>query len=265
MNEKPIYKNWWFWVIAIFVVSVIYNLIVQLEQQVVPSKPSPQVSEKLKIISSAEHLSNAKKSIEMKNFVAAKTNLDAITKDSPEFSEATILLNQVNEDQKRQALENKITSDDNTLKETETKINNLRIKLKKYYATADDVKDLIQDVTLLTIAENAYKIGKSDAEKRLHSKAATLLPKAQQTLREAYASSVEEIFMKTGINASVKAVGNGKKTLRITFALMSQPLVYKFQNEIKIDEQARDVGFSKLVYTNGFESSLGSTWTVNLK
>lgn len=45
---------------------------------------------------------------------------------------------------------------------------------------------------------------------------------------------------------------------------MSQPLVYKFQNEIKLDEQAEKLGFTKLVYTNGFESALGQTWTVDL-
>jgi hypothetical protein len=63
----------------------------------------------------------------------------------------------------------------------------------------------------------------------------------------------------------VKAIGGGNKTLRLTYALMSKPLVYKFQNEIKLDEQARDAGFSKLVFTKGFDSSLGQTWTINLK
>jgi hypothetical protein len=46
---------------------------------------------------------------------------------------------------------------------------------------------------------------------------------------------------------------------------MSQPLVYKFQNEIKVNEQASKLGFTKLVYTNGFESELGNTWTIDLK
>jgi hypothetical protein len=265
MNEKPIYKKWWVWLIVIFVVSQMYRLIMPTERPAVPPHPSPQVSEKFKKMSPAEHLSTAKKSMELKNFGAAKTHLDAIPKESPEFAEVAILRHEATEKQKRQELEKKLTSDGRALKEMDNKLNDLRAKLNKYYATTDDVKGLMQDVTLLTIAKAAYETGKSDTEKRLHSKAAALLPKAQQTLREAYASSVEEIFIKTGMDAQVRAVGDGKKTLRITYALMSQPLIYKFQNEIKIDEQAKNVGFSKLVYTNGFESSLGKTWTVSLK
>jgi hypothetical protein len=266
MNEKPIYKKWWVWVIAIFVLIQMCRLIAPNEEPALTSHPSPpQVSEKFKKMSPAEHLYNAKKSIELKNFVAARTHLDAIPKESPEFAGVEILRNEVVENQKRQGLENKLTSDDRTLKEMDKKLNKLRAKLNKYYATADDVKGLMQDVTLLTVAKAAYETGKSDTEKRLHAKSAALLPKAQLTLREAYASSIEEIFIKTGMDAQVKAVGDGKKTLRIRYALMSQPLIYKFQNEIKIDEQAKNVGFSKLVYTNGFESSLGKTWTVNLK
>jgi hypothetical protein len=266
MNEKPLYKKWWVWVIAIFVLPQMCRMLAPNNQSAVTSQPSPpQVSEKFKKMSPAEHLSNAKKSIELKNYNAAKTHLDAIPKESPEFTHVNILQNEVAEKQKRQVFENKLTSDDRSLKEIDKKLNELRAKFKKYYATADDVRGLKQDVTLLTITKAAYATGKSDNEKRLNSKVSGLLPKAQLLLREAYASSIEEIFIKTGMDAQVRAVGDNKKTLRITYALMSQPLIYKFQNEIRIDEQAINAGFSKLLYTNGFESSLGKTWTVNLK
>jgi hypothetical protein len=266
MNEKPIYKKWWVWVIAIFVLVQISRLITPNEQSSAPSSPSPpQVSEKFKKMSPAEHLSTAKKSIELKNFVAAKTHLDAIPEESPEFADVETLKHEVAEKQKKQQLENKLTSDDVKLKEMDKRIGELRTKLNKSYATTDDVHGLMQDVILLTVVKSAYESGKSDIEKRIHAKTTTLLPKAQLTLREAYASSVEEIFIKTGMDARVRAVGEAKKTIRITYALMSQPLIYKFQNEIKIDDQAKNVGFSKLVYTNGFESSLGKTWTVSLK
>jgi hypothetical protein len=66
------------------------------------------------------------------------------------------------------------------------------------------------------------------------------------------------------MDVKARALGKEKKQLRIVYALMSQPLVYKFQNEIKLNEQATKVGFSKLVYTNGFESRFGQTWTVDL-
>jgi hypothetical protein len=202
MNEKPIYKKWWVWVIAIFVLVQISRLITPNEQSSAPSSPSPpQVSEKFKKMSPAEHLSTAKKSIELKNFVAAKTHLDAIPEESPEFADVETLKHEVAEKQKKQQLENKLTSDDVKLKEMDKRIGELRTKLNKSYATTDDVHGLMQDVILLTVVKSAYESGKSDIEKRIHAKTTTLLPKAQLTLREAYASSVEEIFIKTGMDA----------------------------------------------------------------
>jgi len=46
---------------------------------------------------------------------------------------------------------------------------------------------------------------------------------------------------------------------------MSQPLVYKFENQMKLDAQARKLGFSKIVYTNGLQRTVGKTWTIDLK
>jgi len=37
-------------------------------------------------------------------------------------------------------------------------------------------------------------------------------------------------------------------------------LVYKFQNEMKLDDQARTFGFKKIIYTDGYDS----TWTQGL-
>jgi hypothetical protein len=115
-------------------------------------------------------------------------------------------------------------------------------------------------VAKVTYGEN----GKSKEEKALGQKAAALIPQVSQQAREMYASSLEEIFVKNGMDVQVSARGNSKKQLRISYALMSQPLVYKFQNDIKVSEQAAPLGFTKLVYTNGFESSLGKTWTIDL-
>ncbi len=46
---------------------------------------------------------------------------------------------------------------------------------------------------------------------------------------------------------------------------MSQPLVYRFQNDMRLSEKAKTFGFDRLIYTNGFSSDLGSTWTINLR
>lgn len=138
--------------------------------------------------------------------------------------------------------------------------------LKRYYGTTDQLGQATKDALHLIMMKVEYQNqGKSKEEKALGQKVAALLPLVSEQVREIYASSVEENFMKNGLDMKVRALGKEKKQLRITYALMSQPLVYKFQNEIKVNEQASKLGFTKLVYTNGFESELGNTWTIDLK
>lgn len=137
-------------------------------------------------------------------------------------------------------------------------------RLKKYYASPDQVKQATADIIQVALIKGLYDESKNADEKALSQRAAKLLPRVEQQARELYASSLAEIFVKNGMDVEVRATGKEKRQLRISYALMSQPLVYKFQNEIKIGEQAVPLGFKKLIYTNGFESSLGQTWTVDL-
>jgi hypothetical protein len=161
---------------------------------------------------------------------------------------------------------NRIAEDTHAIAQIEQRLKDNRESLKKYYATPEKVKQANADILRLTLAKVAYgENGKTKEEKALGQKAAALIPQVSQQAREMYASSIEEIFIKNGMDAQVSTRGAEKKELRISYALMSQPLVYKFQNEIKISEQAAPLGFTKLVYTNGFESSLGKTWTIDLR
>lgn len=160
---------------------------------------------------------------------------------------------------------NRMTQDAQAIAQAEQRFKNNRESLKKYYSTPERVKQAGLDIIQLTVAKVAYgENGKTKEEKALGQKAAALIPQVSQQAREMYASSIEEIFIKNGMDVQVSARGKDKKLLRISYALMSQPLVYKFQNEIKVSEQAAPLGFTKLEYTNGFESSLGKTWTIDL-
>lgn len=137
--------------------------------------------------------------------------------------------------------------------------------LEKYYATPQLLKVAINDGYRLVFITAAYKENGSSAEERsTGQRAALLLDKVTRQARLIYASSSEQLFMQAGMNIQVSAEGRDKKTLRLVYSLMSPPLVYKFQNELGIPDQARKPGFSKITYTNGFSSSLGSTWTVDL-
>lgn len=137
--------------------------------------------------------------------------------------------------------------------------------MKKYYASDDLKAQSGKDMVFLAVTKVTYlDKGTTAQEKAMGKKAAALLPKVQAQGRAIYASSLEHNFVKNGLDMKVRAQGADKKQLRISYALMSQPLVYKFQNDIKIDDQARILGFTRLVYTNGFDSSLGETWTIDL-
>ena len=75
---------------------------------------------------------------------------------------------------------------------------------------------------------------------------------------------MEQIFIKQGMDAHIKATGKQKEQLHISYAIMSRPLIYQLRNEASLESGARSFGFKKIIFTNGFQGSLGSTWTIDL-
>ncbi|MBC8637309.1 hypothetical protein IAG25_10845 [Caballeronia sp. EK] len=130
-------------------------------------------------------------------------------------------------------------------------------KLKKYYGSVDDLNRMNSELTDVRAVILRHTDGDKQ-EQDVARRAKGLEPQMAQQVRALYASSLEEIFIKNGFDIKVKATGT---ELRLTYALMSKPLVYKFANEWKLADKAADYGFTRLVYTNGFSSSLGETWT----
>ena len=158
-----------------------------------------------------------------------------------------------------------LISDTEAIIEIENRLKSNKQSLKKYYRTITQIETAKDDIMILTLAKDFYKTSeRSPEEKKLAKKAAALLPQVEQQSREIYASTVEELLVKNGMNITVSASGTAKKQLKLKYALMSQSLVYKFQNEVKIDEQAKIFGFNKLIYTNGFGGSLSETWSISL-
>jgi hypothetical protein len=155
----------------------------------------------------------------------------------------------------------KIAEETNALAEIEQRAKTNAATLKKFYATTEQVKQAQDDVLRLAIIKGLYANAKAKDEKALSQRAERLLPQVEQQARELYASTVAQIFIKSGMDVRVTATGTEKKTLRLAYVLMSQPIVYDFQNNVKLDEQAKGLGFLKLVYTDGFNAS----WTVDLK
>ena len=148
-------------------------------------------------------------------------------------------------------------SDEEELSGIEQRIKDNKESLKTHYASKYELDKSSSDrVTVDYIS--------SKGENNLSKKAKKIRPLVYNQSRELYASFAEEGFMKSGMNITVSAIGKDNKTLKISFSLMSQPMVYKFQNDIKTPETAKSLGFSKIIYTNGFHSMLGQTWTVRL-
>lgn len=148
----------------------------------------------------------------------------------------------------------------NDIDEIEARLKTNAEMLGKYYGTTDQVKQATADLLKLAAAKGMYADSTDRDEKSIGAKADALIPRVSQQQRVLYASATEETFMKSGMGINVTAAGTKKDQLRLKYALMSQPLVYKFQNEAKLSDAARAFGFKKIVYTDGYNS----TWNVDL-
>ena len=144
--------------------------------------------------------------------------------------------------------------------EIESRLKDNGERLKKYYGTSDQVKQATDDLIKLAVIKGLYENSRDKAEKSLSIHADALIQKVSKHQRAIFASAAEEIFVKNGMDVRVRAAGAKSDQLRLQYALMSQPLVYKFQNEMKFPSQAKLFGFKKIIYTDGYDE----TWTVNL-
>lgn len=142
--------------------------------------------------------------------------------------------------------------------------NYINKKLKKYYAESEDLANLTEDINFMQVWIDHHQAPADPVNKKLYVKFNELLPKMKVLKRVVYASLLESIFMETGMNIDVKATGSNKSILKLTYSLMSKPMVYSFQNKIHINDQARLAGFSKVIYTNNFEGGMAYTTSFKL-
>jgi hypothetical protein len=159
----------------------------------------------------------------------------------------------------------RLADDKKTVDEIERRLRDNRESLKKYYATKDKIKQAQDDLIQLAAFAAIYSSEKAPKEgKGLGERAKSLGAQVEQQGRELYASTMEQIFIKQGMDARVTATGKQKEQLHISYALMSRPLIYQLRNEASLETGARSFGFKKIIFTNGFDGSIGSTWTVDL-
>ena len=151
-------------------------------------------------------------------------------------------------------------TDSEILAEIETRLNEYQKKLKGYYPEDDMLKTLSEDTVKLVILEVGYVKPENETQKKTLSKAKSLRPRVEALRRDVYAKTLERAMLDKGFNTEVQAKSANKQVLEYKYALMSKALVYKLSNEGRTLESAKNAGFTKLIFTDGFNSS----WTYDL-
>lgn len=151
-----------------------------------------------------------------------------------------------------------VTADRANVTEISERVKQNAEHLKKYYATPEELTQSESDADDLVALVARHKIvGERDD---VTSKADHLEKVVERQTRDLFASVLTEGFIRNGIDMDVTPLGKDGRTLRMKYALMSRPFIYQLQNTANIEDQARKLGFTKVIYTDGFNE----TWTVHL-
>ncbi len=78
--------------------------------------------------------------------------------------------------------------------------------------------------------------------------------------RADYAATLENRYLKNGMDFTVRANGDKKTTLTLSYVLMSRPTVYNLVNDLVFIPSLADLGFKIVVFTDGYNS----TWRYNI-
>jgi len=78
--------------------------------------------------------------------------------------------------------------------------------------------------------------------------------------RQNFADAYERQLLDQGMDVYVSALGKTKQTLKVKWVLVSRPLVYKMINNPEFISKLREMGFKKLVMTDGYND----TWNIDL-
>ncbi|MDD5405993.1 MAG: zinc ribbon domain-containing protein [Sulfurovaceae bacterium] len=142
------------------------------------------------------------------------------------------------------------------LDEIEDRLSENNKYMQKYYARDDQLQKANEDYLWVFATETATD---SNLSKSIVKKALALKPKIEQQARKMYASVLEHKMMDARQDISFSAKGKENKTLYVKWVLMGNATAYNFHKEIA--EKARGYGFTKVVYTDGYNE----TWTYDLR
>jgi hypothetical protein len=78
--------------------------------------------------------------------------------------------------------------------------------------------------------------------------------------RKSFASTYEKDLLRKGLSATVSTEGDKSSTLKVSYPLMSKALAFNLNENSKFTDQLRELGFRKLIMTDGYNES----WSASL-
>ena len=121
-------------------------------------------------------------------------------------------------------------------------------------------KAVFTDLAQAVIAEGNYSKPENKKEKEILSRIKKIIPILDMLQRDMYAMSIENQMLKKGLNVDIKAVGSQKQTLIYKYVLMTRAIAYKIANDGNLLASAKNIGFTKVKFSDGFNES----WTYDL-
>jgi hypothetical protein len=109
----------------------------------------------------------------------------------------------------------------------------------------------------------AQKLKMKVAERKIEiaKEGALIRDKELKAKRILYASNLENLYLDKGYDITVKVEGKDASILKMKWVLTSRPVVHKLTKDPDLIRAWRDMGFKKVVFTDGYRS----TWYVDLK
>jgi hypothetical protein len=202
------------------------------------------------------------KNVAPNDLVKRQKLYESLISNNPDVQEYKNELNNIQAAIKKQKMAENIAKDEGDISKIERRLKERGKKIERYYGTFQQIGESVQDISFLETLMAKYTDSKEPKEITLRQRARNLVTKVSEQARQIFASATEEQFVKNGYDVKIKAVGKEKTQLRVSFVLMSKPRIYQFQNSL--GSNLGELGFTKVIYTNGLSGSLGETWTYDL-
>jgi hypothetical protein len=184
-------------------------------------------------------------------FIYALFNFDKHSIQFPQLTNKTINSNKETQSSKK--------IDAAALEEIDERVKEYKRQLMNDYPTDKMLKILNEDRIKLTVAESDYAKSKNKKHKKRLAKIRTLRSDVEVLTREVFAKTLERKMLDNGLNAKIITKDSNKQTLVCEYLYMSKVRADNLLSDGNLLPSARDVGFKKLIFTDGLHSS----WTYN--